>query len=177
MVLEWAIKLKNRVINQGRMFSTDIQPCGSSQIVKWGPLEHKSLKSVFSGTPCTFLVCFIYVLLFKLDPQGSCRQPSQPRGGELEGRRAGGKHHGRDQPQGGNPQECQHAELRSENGCVGECWALIKTLYVILSIQPTSLLEMQLIATDRHKTNNYQTLEHNHFPRRACLNHSNCIVG
>ena len=30
MVLEWAIKLKNRVINQGRMFSTDIQPCGSS---------------------------------------------------------------------------------------------------------------------------------------------------
>ena len=34
MVLEWAIKLKNRVINQGRMFSTDIQPCGSSWIVK-----------------------------------------------------------------------------------------------------------------------------------------------
>ena len=30
MVLEWAIKLKNRVINQERMFSTDIQPCGSS---------------------------------------------------------------------------------------------------------------------------------------------------
>ena len=30
MVLEWAIKFKNRVINQGRMFSTDIQPCGSS---------------------------------------------------------------------------------------------------------------------------------------------------
>ena len=30
MVLELAFKLKNRVINQGRMFSTDIQPCGSS---------------------------------------------------------------------------------------------------------------------------------------------------
>ncbi len=30
MVLERAIKIKNRVINQERMFSTDIQPCGSS---------------------------------------------------------------------------------------------------------------------------------------------------
>ena len=48
---------------------------------------------------------------------------------------------------------------------------------LLLSIQPTSLLEMQLIATDRHKTNNYQTLEHNHFPRGACFNHSDCIVG
>ena len=34
------------------MFLTNIQPCGSSYSVKWGPLENKSLKSVFSGSPC-----------------------------------------------------------------------------------------------------------------------------
>ena len=54
---------------------------------------------LFHITPCV------------IDSTGSCRQPSQSRRCEPERCCAGGEHHGGDQPQGGHPQERQHAEL------------------------------------------------------------------
>ena len=54
MVLEWAIKLKSRVINQEKMFDNVFDlifnPVDHPRVSS-GPLENKSLKSVFLGHP------------------------------------------------------------------------------------------------------------------------------
>ena len=72
--------------------------------------------------------------VFQIDPPGSRWEQGKPGGGELEGCCAGGKHHGGDQPQGGNPQECQHAELRSANGCVGKCSTYFENILIDFSL-------------------------------------------
>ena len=93
--------------------------------------------------------------VFQLDPPGSRWEPSKPGGGELEGCCSGGKHHGGDQPQGGNPQECQHAELRLANGCAGWCLTYFDFILVtILFPQAGADLEnCNLSGSDLHEAN------------------------